>query len=357
MRCILLLIVMLNFYSGCLNNTGGKIIKESQQISKVWELQSYNWILSSLSVYQQELFFGGTDNFFYCVDLESGKTKWKFKTQGECYFPPTFAADKIFFTSFDFFLYGLSKEGKEVWRYKLPGRVKSHPIFYSGIIIVSVTNGGILAIDMDTGKLSWELPQGITSLSTTQPILSSDILLLGNLNNTFSAINLQNGLLIWEKSYGSVILSTPSAYDTIVVFGGFNPIDIQKTFINAVNIKTGNEIWKKTLDYNARYSSLFYEGKIYLGTESSEIICLNATDGAEIWKAKLAVDGIGSEIIALNDRLYFGGYERNFYVIDALTGHQINKSSFHYGISNPLFEKATVFFGTGEGILYRVKTL
>lgn len=352
---LFLILIFLNFHSGCINNSEHKSINQSQQISKVWKLQRYEWILSSLAIQRKTLFFGGFDKDFYCVDLESGKPKWKFNTEGECYFSPAFSTDKIFFTSFDLFLYALSYEGKEIWKYKLPGRVKSHPVFDSGIIIISVTGIGVLGIDAETGKRKWELPQDLTDLSTAQPILSSETLLVGNLNHTFSAISPQSGMLIWEKLYEDVIMSAPSAYETIVVFGGFNPINPSLTFIKAVNIKTGNEIWKKTLEYNARYSPFTYKGKVYLGTETSEIICLNSADGSEIWRTKLDRDGIGSEIMALNDRLYLGGYAKNFYIIDAVSGKQIEKSSFNYGIGNPLSENGNIFFGTGEGILYRIK--
>ncbi len=74
-----------------------------------------------------------------------------------------------------------------------------------------------------------------------------------------------------------------------------------------------------------------------------------------MWRAKLEGDGIGSEIIALRDRLYLGGYAQNFYIIDALSGKQIKKSLFNYGIGNPLLGNGNIFFGTGRLVLYRVK--
>ncbi len=132
MKCFLFpIFILLNCHSGCKNNIEQKAIKESQKISKVWESQNYRWILSSLFIQQGCLFFGGLDNNFYCIDVESGKTKWKFKTKGECYFPPGLGANKIFFTSFDLFLYALDRDGKEIWNYKLPNRAKSSPVFSS----------------------------------------------------------------------------------------------------------------------------------------------------------------------------------------------------------------------------------
>lgn len=319
----------------------------------MWKSQSYKWIISSLEINQNELFFGGVNKYFYCVDIESGKTKWKFLTNGECYFPPAFSNDKIFFTSFDLFLYAVNREGKELWKYKLPNRVKSSPVYYSGLIIVSISNTGLLAIDAETGKQKWQFLQDITDLSPTRPVVSSDILLAG-INDTLFALTLRSGDLIWKETFENTILSNPSVMNAAVVIGGFNPIDTEKTFISAVNIKTGKEIWIKQFDYNARYSPLADNGNVYFGTERSEIKCLDISNGEETWTTKLEKDGIGSEILSLNGKLFFSGYERNFYILDALTGRQLTQNSFDYGLGNPLLSKGNVYFGTGEGILYKV---
>lgn len=351
-----LIVLQLNFNSCCFNNSKHRTFAGNNSISKAWESQTYDWILSSLQIYQEELFFGGTDKHLYCVSLESGKVKWKFETQGECYFPPAFSIDKIFFTSFDLFLYALNYEGKEVWKYKLPERVKSSPVYHSGLIIISVINTGIIAIDAETGKQKWAISQDITDLSSTQPTVSNGVLLVGNLNKAFSAINPENGIPIWKNTFENMILSDPSVYDTITVFGGFNPIDSQKAFVNALNIKTGKEIWAKTPDYNARYRPLITEERIYVGTERSEILCLNIEDGEEVWRIKLEKGGIGSDIISFKNKLYLSSYERNFHIIDALTGKPITQTSYDYGVGNPLLNNGSVFFGTGKGILYKVRT-
>ncbi len=347
--------MLLNFYTGCVSHNEHNMLEENFKISIAGEYQRYKWIISSLATHKGELFFGGFDNNLYCTDIKSGKIKWKFKTGGECYFPPIFSTDKIFFTSFDLYLYALDFTGKEIWKYKLPNRVKNSPLFSFGLVVVSVKDFGLIALDSNTGKLIWKQPQASTNLSTTQPVFYSDRLLVGNFNYNFSAFKIQDGELVWERPYDNTILSNPSVYDTILVFGGFNPIDKQKTFINAINIKTGIEIWIKTLNYNSRYAPLAYKGRIYVGTENSEIICLNIIDGSEAWRAELEEDGIGSEIAVAKNKIYFGGYERNFYEYDALTGEQINKKSFQFGIGTPISENGNLYFGTGEGILYEVK--
>lgn len=355
MKWFVLILILITFQAGCVNNNEHNVMNENKQISKVWGLETYEWILSSLYIYQNELFFGGTDKDFYCVDVESGKTKWKFKTEGECYFQPALSKDKIFFTTFDLFLHALNFDGKEVWKLQLPNRVKSSPVLYSGLVIISIRDWGMMGINAETGEVKWKLSQNSTNLSTTQPVLFSDILFVGNLNNTLSAFKPINGEVKWKLLYENMILSNASVYDTILVFGVFNPIYTKQTFINAVNIKTGKEIWRKNLDYNARYSPIAYGEKVYFGTENSEIICLNAINGAEIWKTKLEGDGIGSEFLLQNNRIYFGSYARNFYIMDAGNGKLVNKSSFNYGVGNPLRGQDDIFFGVGKGILYMVK--
>lgn len=351
---VILVIYFLTFSFTCKNIVIDKITTENSIIQNEWKSERYDWIVSSLSINNENLYFGGLEHNFYCVDLASGRLKWKFKTDEECSYPSIFSEDIVYFTCFDQNLYALNQNGKLLWTFNLSHKVKSSPIVYKQILIVSITSRGVIALNKYNGTLMWELPQDISALSTTQPFISNDILFVGDLNNTFAAISPNDGQILWAIDYVNTILSNPQSSDNIVIFGGFNPIESQNSFINAVDIRFGKIIWNKKLIYNARYRPMIYNGRLYFGNENSEIICLKLENGDEVWRIKLDEDGLGSEILGFQNRLYFSGYNRNLYIIDADSGTRIAKSLVNYGVSNPLFVDGKIFYGSGEGILYKV---
>src|SRR2546422_3074419 len=67
----------------------------------------------------------------------------------------------------------------------------------------------------------------------------------------------------------------------------------------AIDLATGKQIWKHTLDWPpetprvvccgvSNKGAAIYNGKVYRTTLDAQVIALDATDGKEIWKSKVA---------------------------------------------------------------------
>jgi glucose dehydrogenase len=64
------------------------------------------------------LFFGSSDENFYCLDIKTGREIWRFKTEGKIWSNPLIANNRIYFGSYDCHLYCLTQEGKLIWRFQ-----------------------------------------------------------------------------------------------------------------------------------------------------------------------------------------------------------------------------------------------
>ncbi|MEM9470305.1 MAG: PQQ-binding-like beta-propeller repeat protein, partial [Pseudomonadota bacterium] len=70
--------------------------------------------------------------------------------------------------------------------------------------------------------------------------------------------------------------------------------------------------------------------KIYMGTDSGHMMCINAKDGNEIWSFDVETHhpkGIWSSPAYHNGRLYFGAYNGKLYCLDAATGTPLWQNS------------------------------
>jgi outer membrane protein assembly factor BamB len=64
----------------------------------------------------ENIIFGASDGYIYCLDAKTGKEVWRFKTDGHIYGEPVIHEGKIYFGSYDCYLYCITTDGKLIWR-------------------------------------------------------------------------------------------------------------------------------------------------------------------------------------------------------------------------------------------------
>ncbi len=69
---------------------------------------------------------------------------------------------------------------------------------------------------------------------------------------------------------------------------------------------------------------LFYNDRLFFGSDSGNFYCLNALDGSIIWEYRIFFGSKGKLIMSspciYKDTIYFGAYDGNFYALDSITG-------------------------------------
>ncbi len=108
-------------------------------------------------------------------------------------------------------------------------------------------------------------------------------------------------------------------------------LDIRKT-----EAKPLPPIFRNVWQFNSPDPNFFHlvpksfpatDGKhVYFGSDSGNFWCLNARNGAEVWKFKVTSKGhknIWSAPALHNGKVFFGGYDGNVYCLDSNTGAEI----------------------------------
>src|SRR5262245_50125360 len=84
-----------------------------------WKYKAAAEIKAPASVHGDAVYVGDSEGLFHCVDAATGKKRWTFKTGGEITAGAGFAGETVLVGSADETLYCLSKEGKELWQFKI----------------------------------------------------------------------------------------------------------------------------------------------------------------------------------------------------------------------------------------------
>lgn len=95
--------------------------------------------------------------------------------------------------------------------------------------------------------------------------------------------------------------------------------------VRAFDLQSGRELWETEPDLiedldRLRAGGLAYEdGRVFVTTTSGEIVALDATDGAQLWRQAVRI-GIDAPPTVLDGRLFVRTMDNRLLALDALTG-------------------------------------
>jgi len=110
-------------------------------------------VFSSASVVNDMIFIGADDDYFYCLDTNTGLLLFKYQTGNDVRSTPSLGYGKVFFGSNDCQIYGFSQFGVKLWNYTTDGAVRSSPAVADGKVYVGSDDGHLYVLDESGGNL------------------------------------------------------------------------------------------------------------------------------------------------------------------------------------------------------------
>jgi outer membrane protein assembly factor BamB len=220
----------------------------------------------------------------------SNKTLWQSKN----FYPscmPIIVDGKVIVTGTGNYIYALDETtGVELWKSSiaLSGSPRGNIAYADGRLYIGTSTGYVYGFDATNGVKIWE-KQFTSDQIRTSPVPYKGKVYIGTNNGYIYALNATNGLAIpgWYYYTGSPICSSPAAYNDVLYFG----CDDDK--VHAINVSSDAGpilLWKYTTGGDVHSSPCIGDGKVFIGTSSTDhaILALNATttqpSGELIWK-------------------------------------------------------------------------
>jgi outer membrane protein assembly factor BamB len=269
-----------------------------------------------------------------CVDLQSGKEKWRsepypvsYKPLDDGNFPwprstPAVAGGRVFTLGITKTLSCLDAQtGKLLWRKECKPRGHNYggnsPLVCDGLCIVHVSrpgddnNGGLMAFDAVTGDVRWCYADG-TGPASGSPILvtlASERQAVAPTNWKLLGVSVATGKKLWELRGPfppGTICNTPVQYKDLIIFAGKRePLRAIRLAKGAKGL-TAKEVWKaKSLPLY--YSSPVPAGDLLFGSSTKKqgcFFCLDANSGKTLWESDGLQGGNASTLNAGSVLLY-----------------------------------------------------
>jgi len=235
-------------------------------------------IRTSPAVRDGLVYVGDTDGVFHCVEAATGNKRWTFDTQTEITSSATFAGDTVLFGSSDENLHCLSKDGKERWRFKVPGGpVMGTPAIVNQRTFAAGCDSTLHVLDTVKGtEVSGNVDLGGQVGATVAVI--DDQLYVGTMSGEVLAVNWKKGEVLWRFEAPRAkqpFYASAAATNHLIVIGS------RDKRVYALDRKSGKEVWNFATKKKVDSSPVVAGPRVFVGSADGNLYVLDLASGKE----------------------------------------------------------------------------
>ena len=267
----------------------------------IWQVKLGAPIYAAAALRDGNVYVGTSGGLFHAINGSNGKFVWSFDAGRPIYGAAALADSAVYFVCDNGYLFKLGRRtGKEIWRYDLgdgrTSRVLMHqviensgdfdwdmsaptPVLDDGAILVGSGDGGMHAVNAETGQRIWRF-EGKEKIRGTA-VVTPDRVVFGTFGGLVVALDRRAGTKLWEwDSRGPIVTSVTLIGDHIVVGNRYG-------ILGALDPATGRVEWRMQLWGSSAESeaapaggTLFYFGS----SDLRRVALMDARDGRVLWR-------------------------------------------------------------------------
>jgi outer membrane protein assembly factor BamB len=363
---------------------GGRLHAIDQQTGREkWHFKSSMPIASSPAVTEQSVFFVSSAGALVALDPATGKPRWVFVADYEKKFEarnlhgyppvaqtipdawdlfissPAVAQGKVFFGAGDGGVYAVdAQSGVLQWKFSTGDVVHASPAVAGGTVYIGSWDGNLYALDADSGKPKWVFRAGQDPAIHNQvgfqssPAVVDGVVYVGCRDAHVYAIDANTGVKKWDyPTSKSWVNGTPAVRDGVVYVG-----TADSSRFMALDARTG----RLRFNFDARsyvFSSAALAGNsAYFGSHNGRLYALDATSGKLQWEFQTAAAQQNSGRIlnadgSLNQDAFapvFGDFQDMY--VDFYRYTQVGAI-----MASPVVDNGVVYIGSMDGNFYALQ--
>jgi outer membrane protein assembly factor BamB len=209
-----------------------------------WQLTTGGRVRSSPAVDSDLVFVGSADGKMYAAEVETGKLRWTYETEGARLKSGDFGYDRR--------------------------TIQSSPAVAEGVVVFGARDGFLYAVDREKGTLRWRFDHKISWVNSS-PALSHGLAYAGSSDGHFvQAVDLKTGAEKWRLATESLVWSSPAVAGDLVYFADW------VGFIYAIDATTGAERWRTRMGGRVLGGLVVEDGRLYYASDDGAAYALNS---------------------------------------------------------------------------------
>jgi len=295
--------VLIIFLTGCAGSNSSvkppqslELIHNKFVIKKIWQEDlgqgANDYYLNLRPILANNILF----SIHYSGAVKAYNTKtndmiWTVETGSKIGSPLTLYKRVLYFGTSEGEVIALdANTGKLIWKAIVSSEVISAPAVAGEFVVVRCVNGELHSLNSKDGSQYWSNQQRTPSLTlrgTSAPVIYNDLVISAFDNGKLIAYNLQSGNILWQKEItkprGRSPIERIVDIDADLVIQ--NDVIYTTAFqgkIAAVQIGSGQILWSRDI---GSYIGMAVDAyRIYLADSESKLWALDRNNGATLWK-------------------------------------------------------------------------
>jgi outer membrane protein assembly factor BamB len=278
---------------------------------RLWRVELERPLSGGVGYHDQSLYLGGADGSVMQLSADDGVIEWEAAVSGEVLAAPAVSDDWVIVQTYDGKLLGFQPGADEpAWTFTsdvpvLTLRGTSTPILVGGNAIAGFGDGKVVAVDVNSGNISWEsrigVPQGSSEIDRIVDIDGAMTqqgieLFVASYQGRVAALDSRTGRKLWQQNVSSVT-------GTHVGFGNVYVADVDGTL--SAFLRTGQGVRWQNIELGYRQLSRPTPVSSYVATVDFDgyLHLLSQVDGQIVGRTKIGGDAARADMIADRGRL------------------------------------------------------
>lgn len=228
-----------------------------------------------------------------------------------------------------------------IWKRRVKSVVTDHPLAIGNNILALTKSGTLYELDYKTGKVQGDgtIGPAIDHVSTIHDNILYTGFSLGK--KTLVGLNLESTKDKLEREYPN-IYTTPLFWDDRLYFG------TNKGLFLCINARSGEKIWDFKANSPIQSSPAIQDQSIIFGDDKGWIYALDASSGLKLWETALK-GNIFSHPVIFDSLIFIGTTAGNLYALQYLNGKIIWQNRFPGAIfSSPSVYDNAIYIGNND---------
>ena len=300
-----------------------------------WRYQTGGAVRSSPVVGDGAVYVGSSDGGLYALDAASGSLRWRFDAGSAVLSSPATANGRVYLQGYDGTVYALdARSGATLWQRKTGTDVAlpwghesgefyvSSPAVAGGVAYVGAYDGVLYAVDVRDGRIIWRYATAGSTLRSagfgydrrsiqSSPAVGDGAVFVGSRDGSLYAVEANSGTLRWSVSANVFwYIGSPAFHDGLVFADNSDA-----RFVQALDARTGKEVWRFKNDTNFFSSPAVAGNAVYAGDFNGSFFALDERTGRKLWRVRTQ-DRILSSAAVAGRRAYVGSDDGAVYALN-----------------------------------------
>jgi outer membrane protein assembly factor BamB len=288
---------------------------------------------------KRRAFVGAAVGGFYCLDIRSGETEWRYSIDDPVGSTPLYDSvrKRVYFGADDGFLYAVhARSGRLLWSIDTGAEIQRSITMRDDTLYLANADNTVYAVDPNAGEIVWRYRkppvEGFSAAGYADILHTGTAVIAAFADGTVSSLDAISGAQLWSADLAAEIVSATGEGQINLIDADATPALVGDTLATAsvsggmwgLDVKTGNVLWTRPdlvgITGLAAANDMFYAA--FAGGKG--LCAISKERGATQWCSAFG-SGLLRDPVLYDDVFLISDSEDGLFVVSTSTGKVLQR--------------------------------